>query len=166
MPYSNAEVAQRFKEGKIRGKSHNMFIAGDSIYSYGWHFPIAKRIGPGEYLFNTESRSMSTSKHQAAVSWALRHDETWAAPGTDVDRTDSFYAREAKTLHEQILVARSLLNFYTERLVELKENWERTKKRFGIVSEETDFLFLFTTKEEIKGLAIAEKLREASRQAA
>lgn len=163
---SNADVARRFAERKTTGKSRNMFIEGDSVYSYGRHFPIAKRIGPGEYLFNTESYSMSTSKHQAYVSRALREDTVWWAPNADVDRVASYYAEKANDRHEQILVARSLLDFYTERLVELKDSWERIKKRFGIVSKETDFLFLFTTKEDIKGLAVAKVLKEANRQAA
>jgi len=40
---NNKQVAGAFARGE-KGKSNNMFINGDKIYSYGYHFTIAKRL--------------------------------------------------------------------------------------------------------------------------
>jgi hypothetical protein len=39
---SNKKVAEAFANGKAMGASGNMFISGDTVYSYGYHFPIAR----------------------------------------------------------------------------------------------------------------------------
>lgn len=71
MPLSNQELANRFAAGKRRGSSNRMYIEGDTIYSYGSHFPIAHRTKKG-YTFNRSKYSHSTSKHQGAVRRALQ----------------------------------------------------------------------------------------------
>lgn len=65
--YSNSELAKRFADGKTTGKANSMFIEGRAIFSYGFHFPIALRLSNGNYLFNTDKYSVSTSKHQSNV---------------------------------------------------------------------------------------------------
>lgn len=57
-------------------KSGNVFMDGDSIYSYGYHFEIARWVLPLNgseriAMYNTQSRSASTAKHQAAVRMAM-----------------------------------------------------------------------------------------------
>lgn len=75
---TNQKVATRFAEGGTKGHSLNMFIEGDTIYSYGYHFPIARRTGK-EYnhapvvLFNKNGYSHTTSNHKGHVYWALRN---------------------------------------------------------------------------------------------
>jgi hypothetical protein len=66
---SNYEVAKKFAEGKERATGSHMYIDGDTVYSYGSHFPIAKRWNKDgiEYLYNSETYSSSTGKHQAYV---------------------------------------------------------------------------------------------------
>ncbi len=59
-------VVQRFSEGKnYRGS--RIFAEGNTLYSYGRHFPLAVRRGEeGQewYLLNGDKYSVSTSKHQ------------------------------------------------------------------------------------------------------
>ena len=66
---SNIKLAEMFANGETKGKGSNMFIEGDTIYSYGYHFPIAKRYGKHgiDYLFNGEKYSNSTDKQQSYV---------------------------------------------------------------------------------------------------
>lgn len=56
----------------------NMFYEGNTIYSYGRHFPIARivenKAGEKAYLFTTRNRSVSTSKHKSIVKRALCRD--------------------------------------------------------------------------------------------
>ena len=59
-----------FRYGSTTGKASNMFIEGDTIYSYGYHFPIAKRINNG-FLYNPETYSAITSKQQSLTFGCL-----------------------------------------------------------------------------------------------
>ena len=67
----NRDLADRFISGAEKGNGSNMFIDGDIIYSYGYHFPIAKRLGSGMYLVNSESYSSTTSAQQSHVRNAI-----------------------------------------------------------------------------------------------
>lgn len=63
----NSDLARAFAEGATKGKADNMFIDGDTIYSYGYHFPIAKRISKKVVWLNTSKYSVTTSRHQKLV---------------------------------------------------------------------------------------------------
>ena len=63
---TNREVAQAFANGKQKGKSLHMFIDGDTIYSYGYHFPIARRF-QGVILFTNKGYSQTTARHKTLV---------------------------------------------------------------------------------------------------
>ena len=52
---NNSLLAHRYSNGATEGKGSNMFIEGNTIYSYGHHFPIAKRITNKLYLFNKKN---------------------------------------------------------------------------------------------------------------
>lgn len=55
----------------IRNSTNNVYTIGDTIYSYGSHFPMAKRIvtrrGTVVFLLNPDTYSVTTSSHQAQV---------------------------------------------------------------------------------------------------
>jgi len=76
MTLSNIDVARRFGEdGATTGASLHMFIDGDTVYSYGHHFPIARRfhLGPAPcYLFNSNGYSATTAQHKGRVRCKLR----------------------------------------------------------------------------------------------
>lgn len=73
MSKSNYDIAHDFAYGYESGRSCNMFIDGDCIYSYGYHFCIAKRVSPGVILFTTRTYSKSTAKHVAYTWRATSH---------------------------------------------------------------------------------------------
>jgi len=68
----NYDLGVAFSRGAREGKANNMFIEGDTIYSYGYHFPIAKRM-IGFYLANPGSYSVTTSAHQKYVLQNLKN---------------------------------------------------------------------------------------------
>lgn len=70
----NSQLARLFASGKTRGTGSNMFIDGDTIYSYGYHFPIARRMN-GYYLFNSRGYSYSTYRHKQYVLSALHGEK-------------------------------------------------------------------------------------------
>lgn len=55
-----------------KGGFSRMFFQGDTIYSYGYHFPIARHY-KGVILFTTQTNSVTTAKHISAVSRAISH---------------------------------------------------------------------------------------------
>jgi len=59
-----------------RNPGHNFYFHGDTIYSYGSHFPIARHVtrkGRGAVLFTTQSYSVTTAGHISVVAGACRH---------------------------------------------------------------------------------------------
>ena len=68
-----SEIAEVFANGGTQGSARQgrVFIDGHTIYSYGKHFPIARRIAPDTYEFNTRRYSVTTSKQQGEVKRAL-----------------------------------------------------------------------------------------------
>lgn len=66
---TNQEVADAWSMG-YSAKSGTMFTDGVTIYSYGYHFPIATRTH-GRILYNKRYYSPTTAKHQSCVRYAL-----------------------------------------------------------------------------------------------
>lgn len=73
MAYSNSEVAHRFASGiGDHCTGSHMFFEGNIIYSYGYHFPMAIKWN-GMILYNDQTYSVSTAKHQGYVLGACSH---------------------------------------------------------------------------------------------
>lgn len=68
---TNEQVANMFTGLFHSGRSNSMFIDGDTIYSYGYHFPIATRVNSKLYLFNCNHYSNTTAKHKNEVLSAI-----------------------------------------------------------------------------------------------
>ena len=69
---NNSQICEKFAHGHTDGKGSNIFIEGDTIYSYGYHFAMAKRYGFNKYLFTTRGYSNTTAKHLSHLRHALR----------------------------------------------------------------------------------------------
>jgi len=67
---NHSQVAHAWAH-KRSAKGCNMFTDGETIYSYGHHFAIAKHMENGAVLFNSASYSNSTAKHQCRVRSAM-----------------------------------------------------------------------------------------------
>jgi hypothetical protein len=59
------------------GKANNMYFSRTTIFSYGYHFPIATRTDEATF-FNISKYSNTTAKHQSLVRSALsRYDRNF-----------------------------------------------------------------------------------------
>lgn len=121
---THEDLAISFANGSKKGKASRMFIDGRAIYSYGYHFPIAFRLRVGEYLFNKDSYSASTSRHKSYVRSAVGEEEIVAEVSTSElkraisDDSDSFVVvtkmvkpdsfNEFKSLLSDFLVGKGL----------------------------------------------------------
>jgi len=63
----NSEVARAFREGNSEEKTQHLFIEGNVIYSYGYHFPIAIKLNNRTILFNSDGYSNTTAHHKGLV---------------------------------------------------------------------------------------------------
>lgn len=68
---THENVAIRWIAGHDKqAKGYAMFFSGDTIYSYGYHFAIARFVDTPRgrvCLFNSEGYSVSTAKHKTIV---------------------------------------------------------------------------------------------------
>tara|TARA_Y100000296_G_scaffold63853_1_gene74474 strand:+ start:152 stop:1024 length:873 start_codon:yes stop_codon:yes gene_type:complete len=90
------EVAH-FWANKVQpsGKACNMFFDSDIIYSYGYHFPMAKHINNNLILFTSKGYSISTSKHLGITRSAIPSEiEVLTVPDIEV-----YNDRSNKDLH-------------------------------------------------------------------
>jgi uncharacterized protein YdcH (DUF465 family) len=117
MAMSNDAVAEAYATGATKGASKNMYIDGDSIYSYGPHFPIAERI-PGGYTFNSDNYSPTTNRHKSFVWSRIHKDILWELPGCQMHKALQVYARRVLDAMKKIPRCRSGFNFsrYLEHL--------------------------------------------------
>lgn len=70
---TNSGVAQAFAQGR-EGRSGHLYTEGDTIYSYGPHFPIARIVGDKKVIFTKRGYSMTTSHHKNLVRRALQNE--------------------------------------------------------------------------------------------
>ncbi len=115
MTMTNNAVAEKFASGATEGDAHNMYIRGDTIYSYGSHFPIAKRI-PGGYIFNSNTYSVSTGKHKSTVGNHIHKDILWELPGCCLDEAVEDYTARALKAIKKIPGSRRWFSSYLETL--------------------------------------------------
>ena len=67
---TNHEVAKEWMEGKDSHNRH-MYSLGNTIYSYGPHYPIARKVGD-RVIFNADKSTITTNtKHKPVVRRVL-----------------------------------------------------------------------------------------------
>jgi hypothetical protein len=143
MGYSNSEVAHRFATGiGERCTGSHMFFEVNVIYSYGYHFPMAIKWN-GYVLYNDDSYSVSTSKHQGYVLGAcshmdivhcasLDHFDTWDKKPTKgfIGRNLKLWLDEVGELTKKMALARKPEKWMAE-ILRVVDRVERFCKVFG-----------------------------------
>lgn len=80
---NNQQVAEAFAQEATKGTGSNLFIEGKTIYSYGYHFPIAVRSKDShKAFFNSNGYSHSTAIHKGKVRRALEQRGFELVPAT------------------------------------------------------------------------------------
>lgn len=91
---------------QAHGRGHSIFFEGDTIYSYGRHFPMARHVdnGRGEscVLLTTRGYSPTTAKHKSYVWQAVHHLTTFEVDDVTSSDHAANLARFAELRDEHI----------------------------------------------------------------
>jgi hypothetical protein len=73
---STNEVCHVFaSQTQSEGRANSVFFSRDTIYSYGYHFPMAKILNRNTVLITDRSYSVTTAKHLSELRSAVSHYE-------------------------------------------------------------------------------------------
>jgi hypothetical protein len=121
-------------QDKTKAHGFNVYFEGKTIYSYGSHFPMATILDNGIILVNSDSYSVSTSKHQSYVRYAIGDRPTIEVPTNLLSNMASelnFHGgvkMESKNLAAQALLKRydnAVLKAKRARSETMREVWNR-----------------------------------------
>jgi hypothetical protein len=118
---------------EAKNPARNFYFYGDSIYSYGSHFCIAKHVETkqGKFtFFTTRSYSNTTAKQISVVSMAARHlDLIYCAHPEDVSKGHSYHKRNINAFISEIEAQAHILQNARKPEIYLTEI-DRIKARF------------------------------------
>lgn len=86
------------QQGQDNGRCANVFFQGKDVYSYGYHFKLARFIDLNTVLIATKSYSVTTAKHQVEVRYATNHKNRLYI--YDVDRADESIQAAQSTVNQ------------------------------------------------------------------
>ena len=64
------------RQPEARNGGNTLYFKGDTIYSYGSHFPIARHLPDGKIAFTTDSYRQTTAGHMSLVRRAIPSSKT------------------------------------------------------------------------------------------
>lgn len=166
---NNIQVAHLWASGnKANGKGSNFYFEGDTIFSYGPHFPIARRISESFYLITQRGYSVSTSRH---ISYTRRAIPSYAKvfPVANSPR-DSFGTireekmKEARGMFSTVEAKTPAKTYENAKVLSLFIR--ETLEMFRLFEEEDAQFLSALQMEELHGiLGKVELIREANREA-
>lgn len=167
--FSNSELAHTYaNQSQNSGRSSSMFFEGSTIYSYGYHFPIARIMtneqGQEALLFTTRGYSNTTGKHISIVSAATRQYKKIFCNNPKGSHDENFKAwlSSCETIAKNLINARKPEKYLTE-IAYNKRQAEQYCEFFGIdIPENLQNVFNISNKQEY--LSLYEKQIEFEKQ--
>ena len=163
---NNADVPHRWAQrAGGSGKGSNFFYDGDTIYSYGRHFPIAKHVdspkGVHFIVFNPETYSITTSRHQSYTRRAIRSDVQVisADPRDTVTQWAEELTKSCEGAYKKFERARTNKPWYAAR-------FESLQSQLQFLKEQYDLDLVIPEIENMAALLEQQKLREEEQERA
>lgn len=122
-----AHVWAQQNQENARSNNGQYFFEGKTIYSYGSHFPVAHFLTPNTVVYNSDSYSITTSRHQALARYAANHIENRIFVDTETlkivvqDHKFSKYDRDRITNRAMDNAKHACKSALKRRKIELKE---------------------------------------------
>lgn len=124
---SNKEICKVFATSVKQGKANSMFIEGNTIYSYGHHFPMARKTtyktvdGRKIAFVTTRTYSNTTARHMHHARFALSIEDWFLIEIEDVSNENiDTYKSQLQTRLDEAISKKS-----KARKEWSKEIWER-----------------------------------------
>lgn len=95
-----------------QGRSGNVFFYGDKIYSYDYHYLLAKFIDDKTIVINDSGYSNTTSKHIGYVRWGTRQYKQFFTTKCDI----TLVHRQVLSLKDKLAKARKPENYINKIL--------------------------------------------------
>lgn len=148
------------KAAEGRNRTGNFYFTGDTIYSYGSHFPIAKLVRRGNkdiVLFTTREFSNMTTQHKYKVLRACSHLQVIKVPDVHAN-SRQILAYHKDTCNELLTAARKrrsgcVMNDDLVQVERVIESFNLYAKLFGLVArmaKPKDWKELWTRSLELK----------------
>jgi len=161
---NNQEVAHLWaNQSRERAKGSSFYFEGDTIYSYGSHFPIARHY-KGVILFTTKDYSRTTARHKSETLSACSHKTVFQVvnPASDPSGADvKNYAGQIADLSTKAARARTS-DFVLKMLQSEVDEANSFCERFGFKTRFT----MPDNIDELKAKARASAERERKQKAA
>ena len=161
-------------QDSARNPCHNFYFHGDTIYSYGSHFPIARHVtrkGNSAVLLTTRTYSATTAGHISMVAGACRHLTVFHVAdvtGSDFRKQFAEYRAAYMALVGKYANSRQRKPEYLAELRGLVEEANRYAEFFGLRARLTlpdDLTGMIAECQAIDKREKARKQREEAKQA-
>lgn len=169
MGYSNQEVCHLWASGNKDSASSNhgnVYFQGRKLYSYGSHFMLGYRMGPGTVFLNSDGYSISTSKHKGYASSATSHySNRFYVPGLqnfadflDIIAGHRREARKGASLKElRQRVERKAADYLANAESPAREMWEWIFAEVGLAPSRLDVIGRKVSRAKVAKAAADEK---------
>lgn len=157
-------------QNEARTPTNNFYFYGDTIYSYGSHFVIAKHVtneaGQNAALFSTRGYSNTTAKQQSITRYASRHLNTILVPDAGENREYNFsrWYMDMREQADKLKTARKP-EIYLNQIRYLFEQVKKYTDFFGYtISSDIQFLSELTSKDQLAELSERERIAREQRE--
>ena len=128
------EVAHEFaRRSQNCGRAGNIFFDGDTIYSYGHHFPVARFVD-NTVVFTTRDYSVSTAKHINIIGSALSQYRMVYVPDIHGSVSDNL-SEVARTVSESLKKASTSRIYKNSYLNVARIAYENLKKYAELIKD-------------------------------
>ena len=146
---TNQEVVHLWahqSQPEARNSKGSLFFEGDTLYSYGYHYPIARHCEEFHaVLFNAEHSSTTTESHKSMAMMAVSHlEDVFTVPNLDCvgsQENMDWYREEVEKLLKKSMRARTNTEFYYDMANRMFEEAQRYAEVFGLAKLDKRALF-------------------------
>lgn len=150
-PQETAHLFALQQQQEAYTPTRNLYYNGNSIFSYGSHFCIAKFIDSKTLLFTERTHSNTTAKHISIVSYATSHINKIYCSNPNASHVDNFnyWLNVAEQLADKLKRANKP-EIYISQLQQIETKATKYSNYFNIAIPETlQSVLKVTTKAEI-----------------
>jgi hypothetical protein len=135
---SNSDCIHAYAQRtQSRGRCGNLFFEHDKIYSYGYHYELARFIDAENILINNKGYSKSTGRHISATMQATRQYNQWYTMTTEAQLVEY----QLNGFKKSLLKAKKPEKYLIPALG-LIEKYNESGQKFGFKNQSENLLRL------------------------